>query len=242
MEKKVYIKDRGFDPMYQKVPSTRSTETKIVPSLLVLGGIFILITQVVIPLAIFSTQDELADEVTSTVLGKATGFAKFEFPELYSDILGAESENTTTKANVPDYFYITIPKLNIGEAKVETNAKTLNPDKALGHYKGTALPGQVGNTFIFGHSVLPVFYNPRNYKTIFSKLGDLKMGDEFYVKYNNKTLTYKVEGLVELAPSKVAPLAEMKPKYLNESTMVLMTCSPPGTKLRRLMVNAVMVN
>ena len=143
--------------------------------------------------------------------------------------------------NAPDYFYITVPKLGIENAKIETNAKDLNPDTALGHYPGTALPGEVGNAFVFGHSVLPWFYNAKNYKTIFSTLDRLQTGDEFYVTYNNQELTYKVESKEELKPDKVNPLGEIKPKYLNESTMQLMTCSPAGTKLKRLLINAVLV-
>jgi len=144
--------------------------------------------------------------------------------------------------NEPDYFYLTIPKLKIKDALVETEAKTLNPDDSLGHYPGTSLPGENGNSFIFGHSVLPWFFNSNNYKTIFSTLGKLEPGDEFYINYNNSEYTYVVESTEELSPDDVDPLATIKPKYLNESTVVLMTCSPPGTKLRRLLVNAILVD
>jgi LPXTG-site transpeptidase (sortase) family protein len=70
----------------------------------------------------------------------------------------------------------------------------------------------------------------------------MEPGDKFYITYNNRELTYVVESVEEKPPSEVEPLAEFKPRYLNDSTMVLMTCSPPGTRLRRLLVNAVMVN
>lgn len=157
-------------------------------------------------------------------------------PRENTQILGSEDVNT------PEFFYLTVPKLGIENAKVEVNAKTLDPVSALGHYTGTELPGEVGNTFIFGHSVLPWFFNSKNYKTIFSTLGRLEIGDELFVNYNNKKLIYKVELIEELSPKDVQPLADLKPQYLNESTMVLMTCSPPGTKLKRLLVNAVLVD
>jgi sortase A len=89
---------------------------------------------------------------------------------------------------------------------------------------------------------LPSFYNPKNYKTIFSTLGSLNIGDEFEIEYNNQTYKYRVEEKKTLKPDEVDPLAEFKPKYLNESTVTLMTCSPPGTKFKRLLVNAVMVD
>ena len=133
-------------------------------------------------------------------------------------------------------------QLGIKDAVTETNSLSLSPDLSLGHYRGSGLPGEVGNAFIYGHSVLPCFYNPKNYKTIFSTLHQLEIGDEFTIEYNNKTYTYKVEQKKILKPDEVDPLAGYKPKYLNESTVTLMTCSPPGTKINRLLVNAVLVD
>jgi len=237
MKKRVYIKDQGFDPLYKTTDGNQILKTKVIPTLFMLSGIFVLLYQVVLPLLALTTQKYTTDEVTNTVLGKATGFSKFEFSELNS----FDRENTTAVSNIPKYFYITIPKLNIKKAKVEIDAKTLDPNEALGHYKGTALPGQVGTSFVYGHSVLPWFYNPQNYKTIFSKLDTLDIGDSFFVDYDNKIYVYKVESKTKVSPKKVNPLAEIKPKYLNESTMVLMTCSPPGTNLKRLLVSAVRI-
>ncbi len=250
MTKKIYIKDDSFDPIYKEVSRGFYTKTRIMPTLLVFAGLFTFATQVLLPVLVFKTHDEsIALVDNATVLGRAAGFQKFEFEELETkqdeyqynprsdfQVRGAQA------TNVPDYFLITIPKLGIKEALVETNAKDLNPDTALGHYAGTVLPGEVGNSFIFGHSVLPWFFNPKNYKTIFSTLGKLSSGDEFQVTYNNTIYNYVVESVEELSPKEVRPLAELKPKYLNKSTMVLMTCSPPGTKLKRLLVNAVMVS
>lgn len=202
----------------------------------------LIITQIVLPLVSFTTQDTTSKPVSYSALGVATGFQEFKFDELgNNNVLGSSIYNSDVQENTPDFFYITVPKLNINNALVETNAKTLNPEEALGHYKGSALPGEIGNTFIYGHSVIPFFYNPKNYKTIFSKLNKLEPGDIIYINYNNQELTYKVEGKRDLKPKDVYPLAEIKPAYLNESTMVLMTCSPAGTKLKRLLVDTVQV-
>lgn len=249
MAKKIYIKDESFDPIFKEVSKGFYLKTKFLPTFLFLGGLFVFFTQVLLPLVVFTTQDETTEDINNkTVVGRAAGFYNFAFTELESPkaeyIPRKNSDNNVIGmniTNVPEYFYISIPKLKIKDAKVETNAKTLSPDTALGHYPGTSLPGEVGNAFIFGHSVLPWFYNPNNYKTIFSTLDDLQPGDEFTVTYNNKELTYRVETKEERLPDEVNPLAEIKPKYLNESTMVLMTCSPAGTKLKRLLVNAVLV-
>ncbi len=258
MNKKIYIKDESFDPIYKEVSKGFYAKTRVLPSLLFFSGVLVFITQVLLPVLVFKTHSESIEFLdNSTVLGRAAGFYEFAFDELKmledkktlgdSLILGKSDsyvvENSSSgPSNIPDYFLITIPKLKIKDAIVETNAKTLNPTQALGHYKGTSLPGDAGNVFIFGHSVLPWFFNPKNYKTIFSTLDRLGPGDEFYITYNNREYTYLVEFTEEVSPSEVEPLAEIKPKYLNESTVVLMTCSPPGTKLKRLLVNGVLVD
>ncbi|MBI2414300.1 sortase [candidate division WWE3 bacterium] len=156
-----------------------------------------------------------------------------------SSVLGAS--NTGIDINAPEFYYLTIPKLGISKARVESKPANLDPDKALGHYVGSAFPGEVGNAFIYGHSVLPAFYNPKNYKSIFSTLSSLDVGDKFTIDYNNKTYTYSVEGKKTLKPEQVDPLATFKPGYLSESTVTLMTCSPAGTKLKRLLVYASLV-
>jgi LPXTG-site transpeptidase (sortase) family protein len=237
---KLYKKDESFDPFFKTVNWRFYAKLRLYPSILVLLGILILLTQVILPVIFFTTQDQIPKPISSSVLGIATGFGEFEFKELDNKAVGNIWEMPQT--NAPDFFYITIPKLNIIDTLVETNPIDLRPDNALGRYKGTSLPGEPGNTFIYGHSALPIFYNPKNYKTIFSTLNDLEIGDEFYIKYNNRTLTYKVLSKDLLPPEEVNPLAEIRPKYLNESTIVLMTCWPPGTINKRLMINAIKVD
>jgi len=139
------------------------------------------------------------------------------------------------------YFYLTIPKLKIENALVEMNSPSLTPDRSLGHYTGSSLPGELGNSFIYGHSVLPWFYNPKNYLTIFSTLDKLNPGDTYNVVYKNKAYNYKVVYTETLTPSDVNPLAEFRPKQLNESTMTLMTCWPVGMKSKRLLVRSILI-
>ena len=237
-----YIKDESYDPIYNPVNKRFLARARIIPALIVTSGIIVLITQVIAPLVFFKTADEITKPVANTLLGTATGFGNFEYKELGApgQAQNAGSPSDSNDANIPQYFYLTVPKLRIKDAIVETNSTNLAPDTSLGHYKGSALPGQVGNTFIYGHSVLPWFYNPRNYKTIFSTLNTLKPGDEIFIKYNNVEYKYVVETKEIKKPDEVNPVANYKPKYLNESTITLMTCDPPGTKINRLMVNAIL--
>lgn len=235
---KIYIKDESFDPIYKSVNPEFLFKSRILSGLLMALGFVVLGTQVVIPLISFKTQDKIAKPVESSVLGLATGFGKFEFTELNYE----NKQNKQTQGNVPDKFYLSIPKLGIENAQIETNSTDLSPEDTLGHYNGSALPGENGNTFIYGHSVLPWFFNPKNYKTIFSTLGNLGPGDVFIINFNNKDYEYRVDEKIVLTPAEVNPLGEWKPSYLNDSTAVLMTCWPAGTKNKRLEIRATLVD
>ncbi len=129
-------------------------------------------------------------------------------------------------------YFLTIPKLKIYQANVIVGARSL--DKNLVQYPGTALPGQPGNTVVIGHSVLPQFFNPSNYLTIFSPLYRLREGDRIIVDYGDKRYTYQVNNLYEVSPHNLQPLRQ----DFSEKSLTLITCSPPGTLLRRLIVRA----
>ncbi len=133
-------------------------------------------------------------------------------------------------------YKISIPILKIKDAVVEVGSMDLK--KSLIQYPQTALPGQLGNGVIFGHSVLPQFFNPKSYLTIFSTLYRLKQGDEIYVDYDNIRYKYLVEEMYEVTPTDLSVLEQRYDgRYLN-----LITCSPPGTYLRRLVVKARIVD
>ncbi len=230
-KKKIYIKDESNDPIYKTKNKSFVIKSRIIPLVLIAGGFLLLTSQVIYPLIRFRS-DPQPENIESSVLGVMSGFRDFEFNELHPET-PVESEK-----EIPEYFYLTIPKLNIKDALVEVNARSLDPKDALGHYPGSGLPGETGNSFIYGHSVLPWFFNPKNYKTIFSTLEKLETGDKFHIKINDENLTYTVTGKETLYPKDVNPLEEIRPKFLNESTVTLMTCVPPGTRLKRLLVYA----
>jgi len=88
-------------------------------------------------------------------------------------------------------YTLSIPKLGIKNAITTIGGEDLS--KSLIHYPGTALPGRIGNSVIFGHSALPIFFSPTNYKTIFATLPTLKIGDEIMVNYDGITYRYVIE-------------------------------------------------
>jgi len=133
-----------------------------------------------------------------------------------------------------DYYTITIPRLKIDSATVAIGGEDLS--KSLIQYPGTALPGKRGNSVIFGHSVLPIFYDPKNYISIFSLLPTLKEGDLMYINYDGVSYTYRVETMFEVMPTDIQVLDQDS----TDSFLTLVTCVPPGDPgdPKRLIVRA----
>lgn len=130
------------------------------------------------------------------------------------------------------HYNLSIPVLKIQQAIVEIGGDDLG--KSMIHYPGSALPGEVGNSVIFCHSVLPQFFNPRNYKTICSTLPTVEIGDEIIVNFDGVEYRYQIFEMEEVSPNDISVLKQDETgEYL---TMV--TCVPPGTYLRRLVVKA----
>lgn len=129
-------------------------------------------------------------------------------------------------------YTLSIPKLKIFDAMVTIAGDDLAT--SLVHYGGTALPGEYGNTVIFGHSTLVQLYDPKNYKTIFSLLPSLKPGDEIDITYDGISYQYKVYDMTISDPSDLSALAQK----FDDSYLTLITCVPPGTYWQRLHVKA----
>lgn len=133
------------------------------------------------------------------------------------------------------HYRFSIPELKIEDAIVQVGGDDLK--KALIHYEGTAFPGQFGNAVIFGHSVLPQFFNPKNYLTIFSTLPTLEVGDEVLVDFDGVHYRYLVKEMMETDPKDISILEQ----HYDDSCLTLITCVPPGTYLKRLAVYACLV-
>ena len=133
-----------------------------------------------------------------------------------------------------NYFTLSIPKLKIDRATVAIGGEDLSEN--LIQYPGTAVPGKIGNSVIFGHSVLPIYYNPKNYLAIFSTLPSLEEGDEIIIDYDGITYRYEVESMFEVLPTDLQVLDQSS----SDSYISLITCTPPGhpQKPKRLIVRA----
>lgn len=105
-------------------------------------------------------------------------------------------------------------------------------EKGIIHIQGTSMPGEIGNVFITGHSSNYVWAKG-NYNNIFSLLNRVVVGDVVQVKYQGINYLYKVSETKVVDPTDISPL-----ENTTDSRLTLMTCTPVGTSLRRLIVVA----
>lgn len=160
------------------------------------------------------------------------------FPEAIISIKSnTEPESLSSKIPSISDNHIFIPKISV-DAPVswqvvnnESNIQS-NLQKGVVHLAGSSLPGTKGNVFITGHSS-NYFWAKGNYKNIFSLLNQLVVGDLVYIKYQNILYIYKTSDLKTVAPSDTSVLNQT-----DDSILTLMTCTPVGTSLKRLIVKA----
>ena len=233
--KKLYIKE---PILVKKAKQSKAKNLNIFSNFIFLLGIFVFTFFWAIPfVSTFfykSESEKFVYPFGGSVLGYVyTGLGnEFSFEELKS----AQKPAKLDTSYEPE-FYLSIPALDIKDALVETNSTNLNPKDKLGHYAKTALPGEIGNAFIFGHSSLPFFYNKDNYETIFTHITELVPDkDTIEVKYGGTKYVYKVRFAKELDPTEIDPYKVYYPSVYNKSTITLMTCTPAGSKKYRYIV------
>lgn len=132
-----------------------------------------------------------------------------------------------------------IPKLNI-DVPVAFGISTNDVDEAMAHGVAqfsipgaNALPGQIGNLVISGHSAGDVYSN-NPYKFIFSGLERLEVGDIIYINFESVRYTYQMTKSEVVEPSNVGALI-----YATDKPMLtLITCTPLGTSRYRLLITA----
>jgi LPXTG-site transpeptidase (sortase) family protein len=104
------------------------------------------------------------------------------------------------------------------------------------HYPNTANPDGLGNVFLTGHSSYYP-WAPGEFKQIFALLHKLDAGDQFYIYYDYKKYSYEVVSKFEVKPNQTEVLKQPPDKQM----ATLMTCTPIGTTLNRLIIQADLV-
>lgn len=204
-----------------------------IASLVLLGlGIFVLM-QVILPLAsykfweitVYAQQTELVSPTSNNQVLGVSIQQNSEFPAFISS-------NKPKSPRPYSEFTVTIPRLNLEDVKTLVDSN--NIESNLAHLPGSALPGERGNVFISGHSGLPGPLNPDR-RAFFKRLPEMRKGDKILIEAGGQQFEYIVEKLIIVDPKEtwVINPPDDTGRYLS-----LMTCVPPGTTLKRLVVLA----
>ena len=138
-----------------------------------------------------------------------------------------------------------IPKINVDVPinfgiPNDTNSINAAMEKGVAQFSipgASAMPGEIGNLVITGHSAGDIYSN-NQYKFIFSGLERLTQGDLIYIDYQGVRYTYSVTGMETVEPSNVGALVYETDKPM----LTLVTCTPLGTSRYRLLISAEQVN
>lgn len=129
-------------------------------------------------------------------------------------------------------YSLSIPTIGVLDAEVSTIDTDLTSHMV--QYNSKATPPEVGNAVVFGHSTLPQLFNPKDYKTILAKAYRLKKGDTIIATVNGVAYMYKIQ-TVRVVDAEDTSIFEKK---RDDSYLTLVTCTPPGTIWKRLVLQA----
>jgi len=172
---------------------------------------------------------------------------KIYFPVLKSEVVYQSAKVIPSKSEiipVDRNFSILIPKIKVNtkviknvdpfDSKIYQQALT----QGVAHAKDSGLPGFPGNTFIFAHSATD-WAQANRYNAIFYLTNKLEPGDEIFVYYEGSKYQYTVTEKKIVSGTDINYLSKgLNINSPNTSSLTLMTCWPPGTTLKRLIIIA----
>lgn len=157
------------------------------------------------------------------------------------------SSNSSKKVVVDteyrDDMYIDIESIGIEDIIITPNVESSEEEvydqylkRGVAHFKGTPLPGDGGNSFIYGHSSVESFFSRHQNlpETIFTRLENIEVGDAVYIERDGESLYYIVRKKMIVESTDFSILDTQG----NKETVTLMTCWPLGIGTKRLVVVA----
>lgn len=159
----------------------------------------------------------------------------------HSPIMAVAPSNTDKKEDIvrvtPDPKII-IPSIGIDAPVVYGMTSIAEPEvqRALQdgvlHYADSPKPGQPGNSVYVGHSSNAP-WAPGNYKFVFAPLEHLQLNEIFHLNYEGIQYTYRISSIDVVMPDDISVLSGT-----DRPTVTLITCTPVGTNLKRLIIKA----
>ncbi|MFA5158347.1 MAG: sortase [Patescibacteria group bacterium] len=150
---------------------------------------------------------------------------------------GSTSSGTSALPEISDNS-IFIESVNVKAPitfDVENSEKPVSSNLKNGviQIKNTSKPGEIGNVFITGHSSNYPWVKSQ-YNSIFALLSNVVVGDLVQIRYLRTNYIYRVNNIFVVDPSDTSVLKSDS----TVSILTLMTCTPVGTNLNRLIVQA----
>ena len=173
---------------------------RIIGFILIIIGLSIIISIVYKKIETSKKQKELQNVLEELITGEGT----------VSDM--TEEERLKFKDGYTPIALIEIPSIKLYQGIIEG----ISDDVLLyylGHFEGTAMPGEKGNFGVAGHRV-------SNYSDALVNLYKAEIGGDIIVKANNKEYTYKITESFIVEPNRVDVLENTE-----EATITLVTCT-----------------
>lgn len=122
--------------------------------------------------------------------------------------------------------YVVIPKIHV-DLPICHGTADLTLENGVGHLLGTSLPvgGESTHCVLTGHSGM-------SSSRMFSDLGDLAVGDVFYLDVLGTRQAYQVDQILTVLPEDTSSLTI----FPGEDLCTLVTCTPFGVNTHRLLV------
>lgn len=206
------------------------------PALLICAGVLLILFTAGVKLYTAYRQDELLNRYHDELSRPPGSETSAPAPGDVSQWLTEHGEllpnpdrlsESSSDEDVPILGILEIPKLNLRVAVKEgVTQETLR--YSVGHFTGTALPGEAGNCAITGH---------RSYLwgEFFNRLDELGHGDKLILERKGVTYVYVVMDQLVVEPEEVWVLDQGE-----DQALTLITCTPIRSGTHRLVVKAVL--
>lgn len=143
------------------------------------------------------------------------------------------------KYGVGTEFSIVIPKISAA-SKIIPNVNPANEEiyktalkTGVAHASGTKFPGGKGTIYLFAHST-NTLVNVSLYNAVFYLIKELEPGDQVIIFFAGLKYTYRIAEKLITVPEDLNHIKDNS----SEEKLILQTCWPPGTTLKRLIIVA----
>lgn len=168
-----------------------------------------------------------------------TGILPQYVKDFVSDAVAAfdDTAQDQTAVTPKDMAALEIPKIGITAPIIYPTSTDLTILKRAAmqgvvHYPGSAMPGEKGNVYIFGHSSSKLFNRNPN-SAAFTELSKITKGDALIIHTLSGKYLYLVTSVQILKPDETKIYLES-----SDAKLTLSTCWPVGDPSNRLIVEA----